>query len=111
MQEKRLAPRRIFHAPLTIILASGQIFQARSYDLATGGLAALSSQQLQVDIDCSLYFDLPATATTPLQSLQLAARIVYSQPGASGYKHGLQFIQLKAMEQRLLAEFLATLSG
>lgn len=110
MHEKRSASRRMFHVPLTLLLASGQIFQARSYDLALGGLAALSALQLEAGMDCTVDFDLPATAKQAAVRLHLAARIIYSQPGASGYKHGLQFTRLDTHEQQLLTAFLSTLN-
>lgn len=90
MVEKRKSVRRVLRTPVSVIMATGQTFAARSYDLAEGGMAVVSAVQLPAACGCHLRFELMIRGQ--LIRLDVPAQLIYSLPCAEGFKNGLQFV-------------------
>ncbi len=104
MVEQRKSQRKVFRTSVVVAMATGQTFQGRSYDIAIGGMAVVTSVQLERACSSVLGFDLPDGQS--VERLHLQARLVYSQPCAEGFKNGLQFMEVDSDAAASLSRYL-----
>jgi c-di-GMP-binding flagellar brake protein YcgR len=103
--ETRIYPRKILRCQARIALLGMPALRARTVDISLGGICMLVPEQLPVGQACNVGFEAPLNGK--LVRVTGLAKIAYSiLSGTDGFRTGVQFTQLDALNNKTLAELM-----
>ncbi|HEY0844743.1 MAG TPA: PilZ domain-containing protein [Noviherbaspirillum sp.] len=103
--ETRAYPRKIMRCHARIALRGQPPMRAKTVDVSLGGLCLLVEEQLPVGQLCDVGFETSLNGHTV--RVIGSARIVYCiLSGTDGFRIGLQYVELDAANNKLLAELM-----
>ncbi|KIF81758.1 hypothetical protein TSA66_14655 [Noviherbaspirillum autotrophicum] len=104
--EARSLPRKIFRCHAKLILPGRSPLSCRTMDLSLSGLSLFFSEQLKAGQACTVAFEAPLTGKHV--PVVLGAKVIYSiLSGTDGFRTGVQFMQLDAANEKIIAELMA----
>ena len=101
--DPRLAPRRVLRCHAKIMLKGGLQFDARSFDLAPGGVCLIVPEPMTAGQTCVV--TLPVPINGQMQTITAVAKVIYSASSdVDGLKTGFQFIEIDPAGAKTVAE-------
>ena len=101
--ETRNYPRKVLRTQARVALPGMPALRARTVDVSLGGICLMVSEQLAPGCICNVGFEAPLNGN--MVRIFAVAKVVYSiLSGTEGFRTGLQFTELDAANNKLLAE-------
>ena len=101
--ETRTYPRKILRGQARVALSGMPAMRAKTVDVSLGGICLFVPEQLRPGQICNVGFEAPADGK--VVRVFALAKVVYSiLAGTDGFRTGLQFTELDAANNKLLAE-------
>lgn len=101
--ETRSFPRKPLRANAQVLLPGAAPLRGKTVDISLGGLSLFIPDQIPVGQVCTVGVDTLLRGN--VVRITAVARIVYSiLKGTDGYRTGMQFIDVDAASNKLLAE-------
>jgi hypothetical protein len=103
--ETRTYPRKVLRGQARVALPGAPAMRAKTLDISLGGVCLLVPEQLAPGQTCNVGFEAPLNGQTV--RVFAVAKVIYSiLSGTEGFRTGLQFVQLDAANNKLLAELM-----
>ncbi|HYD94344.1 MAG TPA: PilZ domain-containing protein [Noviherbaspirillum sp.] len=103
--ETRSYPRKVLRSRARIALPGKPTIHAQTVDISLGGICVMVTEQLPVGQSCNVGFEAPLNGS--MVRVFASAKVIYSiLRGTDGFRTGLQFVQLDAANNKLLAEIM-----
>lgn len=104
--EARNFPRKILRGPAEVVLLGMQRLRARTIEISHGGLALSVPEQLPIGQICTIAFDAPLNGK--IVRVTGTAKVIYAiLTGTEGFRTGVQFVQLDAENNKILADLMS----
>lgn len=101
--ETRIYPRKVLRAQARVALPGMPAMRAKTIDVSLGGLCLMVPEQLPSGKICNVGFEAPLNGK--MIRIFAMAKVVYSiLTGTEGFRTGLQFTEIDAANNKLLAE-------
>lgn len=101
--ETRVYPRKVLRAQARIALPGMPAMRAKTVDVSLGGLCMMVPEQIPPGQVCNVGFEAPVNGRTV--RIFAIGKIVYSiLSGTDGFRTGVQFTEVDAANNKLLAE-------
>lgn len=101
--ETRTYPRKVLRAQARVALPGMPALRAKTIDVSLGGLCLMVPEQIPPGNICNVGFEAPLNGK--MVRVFAVAKVVYSiLAGTDGFRTGLQFSELDAANNKLLAE-------
>lgn len=108
MQERRESPRIRLRMKVGILLSSGEVHFAWTYDISLGGLQFLSDYSADEGTRLRIFFSVLDLATDAYVRVVVQTRVAYQiYDGAAGCNRiGLEFLEFEGRGDELYRQFL-----
>ena len=101
--ETRTYPRKVLRCQARVALPGMPALRAKTVDVSLGGICLVVPEQLPSGQTCNVGFEAPLNGK--MVRVFAVAKVVYSiLTGTEGFRTGLQFVELDAANNKLLAE-------
>jgi c-di-GMP-binding flagellar brake protein YcgR len=103
--ETRTYPRKVLRGQARVALPGAPALRAKTLDVSLGGICLLVPEQLLPGQTCNVGFEAPLNGQ--MVRVFATAKVIYSiLSGTDGFRTGLQFVQIDAANNKLLAEIM-----
>ncbi|OWW20100.1 hypothetical protein AYR66_11970 [Noviherbaspirillum denitrificans] len=101
--ETRIYPRKLLRGQARIALPGMSAMRAKTIDVSLGGLCLMVPEQISPGKICNVGFEAPLNGK--MVRVFAVGKVVYSiLAGTEGFRTGLQFTEVDAANNKLLAE-------
>ena len=103
--ETRSFPRKVLRGQARVALPGMPAMRAKTVDISLGGICLIVPEQLQPGATCNVGFEAPLNGT--MVRVFAVGKVAYSiLSGTDGFRTGVQFVQIDAANNKLLAELM-----